>query len=457
MSHPEFPPGPPPVDNLISKIQLYLQLNKSMIEAFSTWSKTYGDIVCICVDKTRQYFVTHPDYIHQVLVTDAAKYYKDKDYKHPTRGLARFLGNGLVISDGEFWKRQRRLVAPALHTKRIESYGEAMVRYAVEMVESWRDNTLVDVSREMVAVTLKIVARTLFNVDVAAEVKRIGAAMDVMQRVAGQPQIFPPWLPTPDELRARQAKRDLDAIIYAMIDERRATGKDKGDLLSMLLLARDEDGSTMTRQQARDEAVTLFLAGHETTANALNWTFYLLAKNPGAEARLHQELDTVLAGQPPTLADLERLPYTEMVIKEALRLYPPAWGFSREAIDDLNIGGYAIPKGSVVGVLPFITHRDSRWWKDPEKFDPERFNTENEPGIQRYAYVPFGGGPRVCIGNAFAMMEARLILAAVASRYRLTLQPGQTVDMLPLITLNPKGGLPMTLRARAPIREKVTV
>jgi cytochrome P450 len=457
MSIPKLPPGPPPVTNLLSKIKLFMQLNRSMIDVFSKWHKTYGDLVCIQVDNKYQYFVTHPDHIYQVLVTEAASFYKDQEYKHPQRGMARFLGNGLVISDGEFWKRQRRLVAPALHTQRIANYAQAMVDFAAEMIDHWRDGAQVDVSKEMVAVTLKIVARTLFNVDVAAEVERMGEAMDVMQRVAGQPQIFPPWVPTPQEIQGRQAKRDLDDFIYRIIDKRRLSGEDKGDLLSMLLLTQDEDGSTMTRQQARDEAVTLFLAGHETTANALNWTWYLLAKNPDMEARLHQELDSVLGGRLPTLADLEHLPYTEMVIKESLRLYPPAWGFSRETIADVDIGGYPIRKGSVVGVMPFLTHRDPRWWSQPEKFMPERFSPENEGSIHRYAYIPFGGGPRICIGNAFAMMETRLILATVASRYRLALQPGQTVEMLPLITLNPKGGLPMTLRARVPEGEKVAI
>ena len=209
----------------------------------------------------------------------------------------------------------------------------------------------------------------------------------------------------------------------------------------------------MTDQQARDEVVTLFLAGHETTANALNWTWYLLAQHPAVEARLYQELDTVLHGESPTLADLDRLPYTEMVLKESMRLYPPAWGFSRKSIEDVEIGGYPIDKGVDVGMLTYFTHHDPGWFPDPERFDPKRFTPENEAKLPRYAYLPFGGGPRICVGNAFAMMEGCLILATIASRYRLTLAPGQTVQMQPLITLNPKGGLPMTIQ----VRERETV
>ena len=262
-------------------------------------------------------------------------------------------------------------------------------------------------------------------------------------------------MPTPQKFRADRAVRELDRIVYGMINERRASGEDKGDLLSMLLLAEDEDGSRMSDKQARDEAVTLFLAGHETTANALNWTWYLLAQHPEVEAKLHDELDTVLAGQPPTLDDLKRLPYTEMVMKESMRLYPPAWSFSREALEDIQLGDYTVPKGSVVAILGYLTHRDPRWWDAPEAFMPERFSEENEANIPRYVYIPFGGGPRICIGNSFAMMEARLLLATIASRYRLALSPGQKVEPQPLITLNPKNGLPMTLRVRERVRELV--
>jgi cytochrome P450 len=304
----------------------------------------------------------------------------------------------------------------------------------------------------MMHLTVLIVAKTLFDADVDGDVERTAAAVDTIQHFSSERTLLPTWIPTPRELAARKARRDLDEIIYGIIREWRAKGEDKGDLLSMLLLARDDEGKGMTDQQARDEVATLFLAGHETTSNLLTWTWYLLAKHPEVESKLHDELDTVLAGKLPTLADLDRLPYTEMVIKESMRVYPPVWGFSREAIEDVEIDGYHIPKGSVVGALTYIAHHDARWFPDPERFDPERFSPENEKNIPRYAYLPFGGGPRVCIGNAFALMEARLILATIASRFRLTLSPGYEAEILPQVTLGVKGGLPMTVRVREPRR-----
>lgn len=454
MSTDKLPPGPPPVNGLLAQIQLFHMFQRDILQVLSDLKQTYGDIYVFQVGEGRGYVTNHPDHIHEFLVTHAAKFYKDRDLKNKQQGLARFLGNGLLTSDGEFWKRQRRLAAPALHAKRIESYAQTMVDYTLRMLEGWHDSTTLDISREMTRLTMLIVAKTLFNADVSADVKRVGDALVVVQSVAGPASPLPTWIPTPRELRMRRARRDLDDIIYRIINQRRASGQveDIGDLLSMLLLAEDEDGQHMTDEQARDEVVTLFLAGHETTANALNWTWYLLSQNPDAEARLHDELDHVLNGSPPTLADLERLPYTEMVIKESIRLYPPAWILGRQAIDAVEIAGYPLRKGDQINGVTFFVHRDPRWWPQPERFLPERFATENESNLYKRAYLPFGGGPRICIGNSFAMMEARLLLATIASRYRLTLQPGHVVEMNPMITLNPKGGMPMILHERERIR-----
>lgn len=450
-----YPPGPPPLNNPIAILRFTRQVTSHLFETLTAWQRDYGDFFCIRAGKLVQYFTSNPEIIYQVTVEQAAHFHKDEDYKNTRHGLARFLGNGLLVSDGEFWRRQRRLVAPALHARRIESYADTMVQYALQVMDSWRDGVRLDISREMTRLTMLIVAKTLFNADVSGDVQRVGKALEVIQRhfVDTRAALLPAWVPTPAERRARRAKRDLDDIIYRIIGDWRAVGQDRGDLLSMLLLARDDDDRGMTDVQVRDELVTLLLAGHETTANTLNWTWYLLAQHPEAEARLHAELDAVLAGRPPTLADLERLPYTEMVIKEALRLYPPAWGFGRMAIEDIEIAGYPIAKGSSLNILLYFTHRDPRWWDEPDAFRPERFSPESEARIPKYAYLPFGGGPRVCIGNSFAMMEARLLLATLASRYRLELEPGQRVEMLPLITLNPKGGLPMTLRVRQGVCE----
>ncbi len=386
--------------------------------------------------------------MHEIMVTKSASFYKDRDLKNQKVGLARFLGNGLLISDGEFWKRQRRLAAPALHAKRIAAYADTMVDYTLTMLDGWNDGARVDVSKEMTALTMKIVAKSLFDADVSGIVQQVGDSLKVVQETGGAPPLIPGWIPTPMELSKRRTRKTLDDIIYTMIENWRKIGEDKGDLMSMLLLAEDEDGKHMSDQQARDEVVTLFLAGHETTSNNLNWTWVLLAQNPEVEAKLHEELDSVLEGKPPTLADLERLPYTEWVIKESMRLYPPAWIIGREAIEDVQIGDYFMPKGTQVNCVFYFAHHDPRWWDAPQQFRPERFSPENEENINKHAYTPFGGGPRVCIGNSFALMEARLLLATIAQRYRLSLSPGQVVEINPKITVNPKNGLPMTLHAR---------
>ncbi len=443
-------PGPAPARGFLAQLRLAQHIQRDMLGTFGAWRREYGDFYQVQFGDVQQFFLAHPDDLREVLVTQAGQFIKDRDYRDPQTGLARFLGNGLLTSDGEFWKRQRRLAAPALHARRIEAYAQTMVDFALRTAAGWSTGARLDVAAEMTRLTMLIVAKALFSADVAGDVERVGRAMDAIQQRMGHRLPLPPWLPTPSELRARRAGRDLDEIVYGLIRQRRATGEDTGDLLSMLLLAEDDDGQRMTDRQARDEVVTLFLAGHETTANTLNWTWTLLAQHPAIEARLHAELDTVLAGRAPTLADLPHLRYTEMVIKESLRLYPPAWAYSREAAAAVALGERRVPQGSVVVLMVYFTHHDPRWWPEPERFDPERFSPEREAEIPRYAYLPFGAGPRVCIGNSFALMEARLLLATLASRYRLTLAPGQRVEPEPLITLNPKGGLPMTAHARVP-------
>jgi cytochrome P450 len=305
---------------------------------------------------------------------------------------------------------------------------------------------------------MSIIAKTLFDADVATEAREIGDVITVLLQLLNERFnkliAIPDWIPTSSNRRLAQASRRLDQLIQRFIDDRRASGEDKGDLLSMLLLARDEDGTgQMTDKQVRDEAMTLFGAGHETTAVALTWTWYLLSQHPEVEAKLHDELDAVLGGRKPTLEDLPHLPYTEKVIKEAMRLYPPAWGTSREPITDVEIGGYPIKKGQTIFINIYGVHRDARFFSDPGRFDPERFSPENEKQIPHYAYLPFGGGPRVCIGNAFAMMEARLILATVAQQYRLKLAPGHQVAPQRVFTLRPKHGMKMIAVRREPALE----
>lgn len=412
-------------------------------------SKQYGDTYTIRVNDTQMLVVTRPEHLHAVLVEHADAFHKDADYTDPNQGLARFVGQGLITSDGALWKRQRKLVAPALHARRIMAYAQTMTDYSDAMLEGWESGKKLDIAHEMMTLTIRIVAKSLFDVDMNGEAAQpIFKAMAEIQEMQGAISLLPSWIPTPAELRRRKSLREMDKLVYQIIADRQASGADTGDLLSMLVAARDEDGNPMETRQIRDEAVTLFLAGHETTANALNWTFTLLAQNPEIEGKLHEELDRVLAGRLPTLADLEQLPYTERVIKESMRLYPPAWSVGRVAIRDVQIGDYFIPAGMRVSVFTYGTHHSAAFWDEPERFDPDRFSPERESSIPKYAYLPFGGGPRVCIGNHFAMMEAKLILATIASRYVLRLGQGQKVGVAARITLNPAGGLPMTVHKR---------
>ncbi len=409
----------------------------------------YGDIVKLDANGMTLFQINNPDMIQQVLVHKASSFHKSPIYK---RLLSLYLGNGLLISDGEFWKRQRKLAQPAFHVKRINAYAETMTNYSRQMLDEWQDGEERNISEEMMRLTLWIVGKTLFDADLSTSSGQVSEALEFLladiPNTAKQIIRLPHWVPTPTRNRRRQVIETLESVMNPIIEERRHTGEDHGDLLSMLLLARDEEGNGMTDQQLRDEALTLVLAGHETTANALTWTFYLLAQNPQAEDKLLDEVDTVLNGNPPTLEDLGKLEYTEMVLKEAMRLYPPAWNFGRQAQEDVEIGDYILPKYAGVLISSYVVHRHPDYWDEPERFIPERFTPEAEHARHKYAYFPFGGGPRICIGNSFAMMEAKIILASIAQRYRLHLVPGHRVVPEPLITLRPKYGMQMTLDKR---------
>jgi len=441
-------PGPKPAKGFFGILAFALKFGRDSLGIIREWHQTYGDTVMLRVGEMTQVMLINPSDIHEVLVTQASKFKKDAGYTDTKIGLARFLGNGLLTSNGEFWRRQRKLAAPALHARRIAGYADTMVFFTDKMVSEWHDNQQIDANAAMKKLTMEIVAKCLFDTEVGHEAERVHTALEAIQNVSSGFSLIPPWVPTPKQLRARRARKELDTMIYKMIRERRATNEDKGDLLSMLLLARDEDGGMMNEVQARDEAVTLFLAGHETTANLLTWTFHLLSQNPEIEAKLHAEVDEVLGGRTATLDDLKKLPYTDMVIKEALRLYPPAWVISRESDTEVEIGGRVYPKGIVFGINIFLMQHQEKYFPQPETFNPERFTPENEAKIPKYAYIPFADGPRICIGYMFAQMEAALILSTIAARYRLEVKPGYEVKMHPRLTLNVRGGLPMTLRAR---------
>jgi cytochrome P450 len=445
-----YPAGPAPFTTPLTQLRFGIALRRDPLGKFTELFQAYGDTFHLQFGETHVFTLSHPDHFHEVLVEKAASFYKAADYKDEKRGLARFLGSGLVTSDGDYWKRQRRLAQPAFHARRIEAYAQTMVDFTQDMLNTWQYNHTVDVAEEMTALTLRIIAKTQFNTAMTADIRQIAEAVTTFQQFVTGIDIFPLWVPTPAHLKQKQHKQRMDEIIYRLIRERRAPGNDEGDLLSMFLETFDDDGGGMTDRQIRDEMATVFLAGHETTANALNWIWYLLSQHPQVQARLHNEIDSVLQGKPPTMADLKRLPYVEMVIKEAMRLYPPVWQMSRQAIADVEIGGFRVPRGSHVTLVQYFTHRDPRWWDYPEQFIPERFTPEQEKQRYRYAYLPFSNGPRVCIGNHFAMLEASLIVASIAQHFELALQPEHQVMPEALIALRPKGGLPMILQHRQP-------
>lgn len=383
-----------------------------------------------------------------MLVTQGRSFMKGRALQEAKR----ILGDGLLTSEGELHLRQRRLIQPLFHADRVAGFAAEMVNAAQRVSGRWRDGAQLDLAGQMTELTLAIVGRTLFAADVERDARDVGAALTValeaFDRFLVPGAALLGLLPLPSSRRFRSARRRLDTIIERLIDERLAGPGRHGDLLTMLLEARDEGGGgAMSRRQIRDEAMTILLAGHETTAQALSWTWYLLSQSPEAESRLHEELDRVLAGRPPGAADAQRLPYTRAVVTESMRLYPPAWSIARRALAELELGGYRITRRSIVVTSPWIVHRDERWFPEPGRFEPGRWLVD-DPARPRFAYFPFGGGTRICIGERFAWTEAILVLATLASRWRATLVPDHPVEPLPRITLRPRHGLRMVLHAR---------
>jgi cytochrome P450 len=409
----------------------------------------YGDIAYFKAGPFEVYLLSHPDAIRDVIVTNNSKFMKGQGLQE----MKRLLGEGLLTSEGELHKRQRRLIQPMFHHQRIDGYGATMVEHAVRMREAWEDGQVLDAHQQMMRLTLSIVAKTLFDTDIeeagATRVaEALGTSLGLFDRLTSPLFVILTRLGySPENRRFREAKATLDDIVYGMIRERRGTG-DRGDLLSRLLLAQEAGGEGMADLQVRDEAITIFLAGHETTANALTWTWYLLSQHPEIEARLHEELDRVLGGQPPTMEDLSKLGYTERVLTESMRLYPPAWILGRRALVDHDVDGYRIPAGSIVVASEYIVHHDPRWFSDPYRFDPDRWEPDQVALRPKFSYFPFGGGQRLCIGEPFAWMEGELLLATIAQRWKLRLVRGHPVGLSPVVTLRPKHGMRMTVHAR---------
>jgi len=443
-------PARPERVNAFRLAKPFWRMRQGHFDLLTSMAHSRGDIFETQLGPFRVIFLNNPEHIQELLVKKHKHYKKDRGFAI----LERILGNGLLNSEGAFHLRQRRLMQPAFHKERIASYAGAMVHYGRVLSDRWEDGRQVDMNSEMMAVTLWVIGKTMFNTDVQEDATKVAHALNTFfkyNEIYAVPSVgrFFESLPLKASRESRKAIETLNDVVYRIIREHRNSGTDAGDLLSMLLLAQDEDdGSRMTDKQVRDEALTLFLAGHETTAVALTWTWYLLSGHPEVEAKLHEEVDRVLQGRDATVEDVPQLAYTRRVFSEAMRLYPPAYGFGREALEDTSIGGQRIRKGDTIVVSPYITHRHPKYFPDPERFDPDRWLPERAEGLHKFAYFPFGGGVRKCIGEPFAWMEGVLLLATLAQRWAPRLVPGHPVLLDPKITLRPKHGVQMTLHRR---------
>ncbi len=449
-----LPPGPPELPIIGQTLRLMRDPIGLMVDA-----ATYGDLATLSIRPALVYLINHPDLIRDVIVTNHQKV----DRGPNTEVMKLLTGNGLITAVGADHLRQRRLIQPSLQRHRFEPYAETMLEYAEAHQEHWTDGQRIDLARELSLLTLRIVVKTLFGTDLAADVRRIGSAFALGNRYITNRANQPPRmrklyhsLPLPFTLKFKRAKSQLDEIIYGLIAERRESPNSGDDLLSLLMDARfvidgndaDTEGQGLTDEQVRDETVTMFAAGHETTAVSLIWTWYLLSTHPEHQARFHAELDDVIGQREPTLEDLPNLQFMDQAYSEALRLYPPIWFWGRMAFQPFDLGGYHIPAGSFLLAPQLIAQRDGRWFEDPLAFRPERWTPEFRTELPRFAYFPFGGGPRRCIGDGFAMMEAKLILATIGQRWKMRHDPRHKAEVLPLISLRPKGGMPMYLERR---------
>jgi len=415
---------------------------------YTRWARQYGDIFYYRVFSRHIYFLNHPDLIEHVLVTNYQSFIKGE----ALQSNRRIFGNGLLTNDGDSWLQQRHLIQPAFHRDRIESYGDTMVAYTERMMAAWHDGEVRDIHRDMMRLALEIVAKVLFNVEVTADTHRIAGALNTFMELGSRGRmLLPPilrLLPTADNFRYRRAARQLDDIVYGLIHRRRLDVEIADDLLSGLLQAQAIGRRAMSDEQLRDEVMTLLLAGHETTAVSLSWTWYLLAQYPEVEKKLWSELRAVLNGRSPRVQDLSRLPYTERVVKEAMRLYPPAWAIVRNSLKDSDLGGYRVPAGATVMMSQWVMHRDPRYYDQPEQFNPDRWLEGRAKGASKFTYFPFGGGPRTCIGASFATMEGVLVLAAIAQSYQVRVVQDCPVEPLPTITLRPRRGIKVVLTRR---------
>ncbi len=460
-SAPDSTPHRPPGPRGLPWLGTSFMASRDSTKTLTRWARDYGDIVYYHFLDFHFYVLFHPQHIEQVLLGKTGNFIKGMT----SRANPELFGNGLLTSDGDFWRRQRRLSNPAFHRESLARYADVTVEEAAKLTESWKDGEKRNIHNDMMNVTLRIVLRSLFGADLGEHMRVIEPALEaIMISSTGFNSIaFFLRIPTPTRKLHFLAVQKLNEIVYGLIARGReklksaeAGGRDGAgakDLLTLLLTARDDEGNSMSDQQLRDEVITLLLAGHETTALNLSWTWYLLAQYPDVEKKLHAELDAVLGSRPPAVSDLPKLQYTDRIIRETLRLYPPAWRVFRRTEEPFKVGDYLLPTGSNIVLSQWVTQRDPRWFTEPERFNPDRWREETAAKLPRFAYFPFGGGPRVCIGAGFAMMEAILLLATIAQRYRIRLVSHQRVEPLASITLRPKKGIRVKLeeRMRAPV------
>ncbi|WP_017317765.1 cytochrome P450 [Mastigocladopsis repens] len=445
------PPGP----RGLPIVGCFPQMARNPLQFLIEVTRQYGDVVHLgAIGSQQLYLLTNPDDLKYIFVDNNKNYTKGTNFKG--QEVAITFGNGLVHSEGELARRQRRLMQPAFHRERIGLLITDMTKIIAQMLERWRgieENTPLDIPEQMLDLTQKIVIKALLGVEGSRETTEIIQAWNTVfvynsERTWALIKM-PVNLPTPKNLRFKQAIRTVETNIYRIIRERKQSGSDVDDMLAMMLNARDELGETMSEQQLRDEMVTMFAAGFETSGTSLSWIWYLLSQHPKVEQKLHEELDTVLGGRTPTFEDLPNLKYTKMIVEEGMRVYPVAWLNSRSNIDDDEIAGYHIPSRSLLMLCPYITHRHPSFWENPEEFEPEHFSPERSANRPRYAYFPFGGGRRQCLGDIFALTEIQLVVAMVAQHFRLKLVPGHPVELKPLLTLQARYGLSMTLERRS--------
>ena len=458
---PRRPPGP----RGLPFVGTSFMASRDATQALTRWAREYGDIVYYRFFDFRFYVLFHPQHVEQVLLGKTGNFVKGIT----SRANPELFGNGLLTSDGVFWRRQRKLSNPAFHRESLVRYADITTEEASRLLQAWKNGETRNIHNDMMYVTLRIVLQSLFGSDLGESIKVIEPALDaIMVSSSGFHSIaFFLGIPTPTRARHFRAVREIDRVVYGLIARgreklRSSDGRDPNaerqtaggakDLLTLLLTARDDDGNSMSDQQLRDEVITLLLAGHETTALNLSWSWYLLAQHPEVEEKLHAELDAVLGGRPPSAADLPKLQYTDRVIRETLRLYPPAWRIFRRTQEPFTVGEYVLPAGSNIVLSQWVTQRDPRWFSEPERFHPDRWSEEAMAKLPRFAYFPFGGGPRVCIGAGFAMMEATLLLATIAQRFRMRLAPNQRIEPLASITLRPKNGIRVQLEERTAAR-----